>query len=70
MEFGYLLGGAVIVENVFSLPGIGRLILNGIYQRDYAVVQGSILFVALNFVLINLLVDVVYALVDPRIRYE
>ena len=70
VEFGYLLGGAVIVENVFSLPGIGRLILNGIYQRDYAVVQGSILFVALNFVVINLLVDVVYALVDPRIRYE
>lgn len=70
VEFGYLLGGAVIVENVFALPGIGRLILNGIYQRDYAVVQGSILFVALNFVVINLLVDVVYALVDPRIRYE
>jgi peptide/nickel transport system permease protein len=70
VEFGYLLGGAVIVENVFSLPGIGRLILNGIYQRDYAVVQGGVLFVAINFVLINLIVDVVYALVDPRIRYE
>lgn len=70
VEFGYLLGGAVIVENVFSLPGIGRLILNGIYQRDYAVVQGGILFVAFNFVLINLMVDVIYAFADPRIRYE
>lgn len=70
VEFGYLLGGAVIVEEIFALPGIGRLILNGIYQRDYTVVQGSILFVAVNFVLINLLVDVIYSFVDPRVRYE
>ncbi|MBP7960906.1 MAG: ABC transporter permease [Caldilineaceae bacterium] len=70
VEFGYLLGGAVIVEEVFALPGIGRLLLNGINQRDYAVVQGTILFIALNFVLINLLVDLTYAQVDPRIRYE
>lgn len=69
IEFGYLLGGAVIVENVYSLPGIGRLILNGIYQRDYAVVQGTVLFVAFTFVMINLIVDLVYARVDPRIRY-
>lgn len=69
VEFGYLLGGAVIVEEVFALPGIGRLLLNGISQRDYAVVQGTILFIALNFVLINLLVDLAYAQVDPRIRY-
>ena len=70
VEFGYLLGGAVIVENVFALPGIGRLIINGIDQRDYAVVQGTVLFVAVCFVLINLLVDVIYAYSDPRIRYE
>ena len=70
VEFGYLLGGAVIVEEVFALPCIGRLLLNGINQRDYAVVQGTILFIALNFVLINLLVDLTYAQVDPRIRYE
>ncbi|HEX9117755.1 MAG TPA: ABC transporter permease [Anaerolineae bacterium] len=70
VEFGYLLGGAVIVEEIFALPGIGTLILNGISQRDYAVVQGAILFVAANFVLINLLVDVAYTLVDPRVRYE
>jgi peptide/nickel transport system permease protein len=70
VEFGYLLGGAVIVENVFALPGIGRLIINGIDQRDYAVVQGTVLFVAICFVLINLLVDIIYAYSDPRIRYE
>ncbi len=70
VEFGYLLGGAVIVENVFALPGIGRLIINGIDQRDYAVVQGTVLFVAVCFVLINLLVDIIYAYSDPRIRYE
>ena len=70
VEFGYLLGGAVIVENVFALPGIGRLIINGIDQRDYAVVQGTVLFVAVCFVIINLLVDIIYAYSDPRIRYE
>jgi len=70
VEFGYLLGGAVIVENVFALPGIGRLIINGIDQRDYAVVQGTVLFVAICFVCINLLVDIIYAYSDPRIRYE
>ncbi len=70
IEFGYLLGGAVIVENVFTLPGIGTLILNAISQRDYAVVQGGILFVAVCFVLINLLVDVAYTFVDPRVHYE
>jgi peptide/nickel transport system permease protein len=70
VEFGYLLGGAVIVEEIFSLPGIGRLMLNGINQRDYAVVQGTILFVAVLFVIINLLVDLAYGLIDPRVRYE
>ena len=70
IEFGYLLGGAVIVEEVFALPGIGRLLLNGIAQRDYAVVQGTILFVALSFVVVNLITDLIYAYVDPRIRYE
>jgi peptide/nickel transport system permease protein len=68
VEFGYLLGGAVIVEQIFALPGLGRLILDAISQRDYALVQGSILFVALNFLVINLLVDLAYAALDPRIR--
>lgn len=70
LETGYLFGGAIIVEQVFALPGIGLLLLNGISQRDYAVVQGTIIFIAFNFVMINLLVDVAYAWVNPRIRYE
>ncbi len=69
IQIGHLLGGAVIIEEVFSLPGIGRFLLNGIYQRDYPVVQGGVLFVALVFSLVNLLVDVLYAWLDPRIRY-
>jgi len=70
LETGYLIGGAVIVEKVFALPGIGRLLLDGISERDYAVVQGTVLFIALNFVLVNLLTDLAYTSVDPRIRYE
>ena len=70
VQVGYLLGGAVVVELIFGLPGIGWMILNGIYQRDYPVVQGGVLFVAVAFVLVNLLVDLLYAGLDPRIRYE
>lgn len=69
LQFGALLGGAVIVEQVFSLPGIGRFALEGINLRDYPVVQGAVLVIAAAFVLVNLLVDVVYALIDPRVRY-
>jgi peptide/nickel transport system permease protein len=70
VQVGYLLGGAVVVELIFGLPGIGWMILNGIYQRDYPLVQGGVLFVAVAFVLVNLVVDVVYAWLDPRIRYD
>lgn len=70
VEFGYLLGGTFIVEQLFAIPGIGRLTINAITQRDYALVQGVTLFVAVNFVLINLLVDVVYAYIDPRVSYD
>ena len=70
LEFGYNLGGAVLTETVFSLPGVGRLIVEGIFARDYPVVQGAMLVVATTFVLVNLLTDVAYALVDPRIRYD
>jgi peptide/nickel transport system permease protein len=70
IQVGYLLGGAVVIEQIFGMPGIGWMILNGIYQRDYPVVQGGVLFVAVAFVLINLLVDLVYAYLDPRIRYD
>ena len=69
-EAGYLFGGAVIVEDVFALPGLGRLLLNAISQRDYALVQGTVIFIAFNFVLVNLLVDIAYTFANPRIRYE
>jgi peptide/nickel transport system permease protein len=68
VEFGYLLGGAVIVEEIFALPGIGRLVLDAINQRDYALVQGTVLFIAFNFLIVNLVVDLAYAALDPRIR--
>lgn len=70
LETGYLIGGAVIIETVFALPGIGRLLLDGISERDYAIVQGTVLFIAFNFVVVNLLTDIAYAWVDPRIRYD
>lgn len=70
MQVGYLLGGTVIVEQIFALPGVGRLALYAINQRDYTTVQGTVLFMAFAFAIINLIVDVVYCLIDPRIRYE
>lgn len=69
VQMGYLLGGAFVVEQIFSLPGLGRLTVNAISQREYALVQGVTLFIALNFVVINLLVDIAYAAIDPRISY-
>ena len=69
VQVGYLLGGVVVTEEVFTLPGVGRLILWAVFQRDYPVVQGTILFVSLLFMLSNLVVDLIYAYVDPRIRY-
>lgn len=68
VEFGYLLGGAVLVEQIFALPGLGRLVLNAILQRDYALVEGCVLFIAFNFMVVNLLVDLAYVGLDPRIR--
>ena len=70
IQLGYLLGGAVVVEQVFSLPGLGRFLLDAIYTRDYPIVQGGVLFIALVFSLVNLVVDVLYASLDPRIRYQ
>jgi peptide/nickel transport system permease protein len=69
LQFGYLIGGVVVVEEVFTLPGAGRLVLNAIYERDYPVLQGGVLLIALSFMLVNLVVDLSYALLDPRIRY-
>jgi peptide/nickel transport system permease protein len=68
-QTGYLLGGTVVIEEIFALPGMGRLALQAIYQRDYPVVQGVVLIIALIFVLTNLVVDLLYAWIDPRIRY-
>lgn len=68
IQTGYLLGGTVIVEQVFAIPGIGRLALDAVSQRDYPLVQGTTLFIAAAFVLMNLITDLVYGLVDPRIR--
>lgn len=70
LEFGSLLGGAVITETVFSMNGIGQYIVQSIQFRDYPAIQGSILFVATLFVVINLVVDLCYSLVDPRVRYD
>jgi peptide/nickel transport system permease protein len=69
LQVGILLGGAVVVEEVFTLPGLGRLVLWSIYQRDYPLTQSTILFIAVMFMTINLAVDVLYSYLDPRIRY-
>jgi len=70
LQTGTLLSGAVLTESVFAWPGVGRLMVEGILARDYPLVQGAVLVVALSFVLVNLVVDLLYALADPRIRYE
>ncbi len=69
LQAGYLLGGTVVVEEVFTLPGVGRLVLWSIYQRDYPLTQSTILFIAALFMAINLAVDVLYGFLEPRIRY-
>jgi len=70
LQLGFLLGGAVIVETIFAWPGIGKLLVDSIYARDFALVQGCVLFIAVIFALSNLAVDIIYAYLDPRIRYE
>jgi len=69
IQVGYLFGGAIVVEQVFALPGMGRLIVGAINERNYPLVQGSILLITTIFVLINLLVDLLYARLDPRVEY-
>jgi peptide/nickel transport system permease protein len=70
LQFGQLLGGAILTETVFAWPGLGRLMVQAIFSRDYILLQGAVLVFALAFVLINLLVDLSYAYLDPRISYE
>lgn len=70
ISFGRLLGGSIITESVFAYPGIGKLLIDGIFARDYPIIQGVVLVYALVFTLLNILVDLTYAYVDPRIHYE
>ena len=70
IQFAALLGGTIIVETIFSWPGIGRLAVNAIWRRDYPVIMGTVLVFSATFVLVNLLVDVLYTFIDPRIRYD
>lgn len=70
LQFGYLLGGAVLTESIFAVPGVGRLMVDSIRSRDFPVVQGGVLFIAVTFSFVNLIVDILYAFVDPRIRSQ
>jgi peptide/nickel transport system permease protein len=70
LSFGGLLGGAIITESIFGLPGVGRLAINAIYNRDYPMIQGTVILVAVTFIFVNLLVDIIYAIIDPRIHYD
>ena len=70
LQLPILVGGAVIMENIFNLPGLGRLMLDALKDRDYPVVQGTNLFFGTAVLAINLLIDLIYAFLDPRVRYE
>jgi peptide/nickel transport system permease protein len=70
LQLAHLLGGVVIAETIFGWPGLGSLILEGVYSRDYALVQAGVFIISVIFITINLLVDLVYGVIDPRIRYE
>ena len=70
LQIGQLLGGALIIEEIFSLPGVGRLTIHAVYDRDFPLVQGAVLFIAMVFSMVNLLVDMLYVYLDPRIHYD
>ena len=70
LQFGHLLAGAILTESIFAIPGVGRLMVNSIMQRDYPMVQGGVLFIAVTFSFVNLLVDLLYAYIDPRIKAQ
>ncbi len=70
LRFGGLLAGSTLIETVFSIPGIGRYLVDGVLKRDFPVVQGTVLVLAVTFVVVNMLVDLLYAAADPRIKYE
>jgi ABC-type dipeptide/oligopeptide/nickel transport system permease component len=70
VQFGFFLGGTVVTENVFAIPGLGRLMVDAIGIRDYPLVQAGVLIFSATFITINLLADLAYGVLDPRIRYE
>lgn len=70
LQIGNLIGGSIIIESIFALPGVGRLLINAIYARDFLIVQGVVTFIAIGYVVINFTVDVLYLILDPRIRSE
>ena len=70
LQFGFLLGGSIVVENVFNWPGLGRLLVDAVDMRDYPVIQALVLLFSLEFILINLVVDVLYGVINPTIRYR
>lgn len=70
LQFGYLLGGAVLTESIFAIPGVGRLMVDAIKMKDFPIVQGGVLFIAVTFSLVNLIVDILYAFLDPRVRSQ
>ena len=70
LQFGAILTGAIIVEKVFARPGLGTLLLDGIEQRNYMIVHGAVIFIAISYVIVNFITDVIYSLVDPRIRFD
>jgi len=70
LQFGFLLGGSIVVEEVFNWPGLGRLLVDSVEMRDYPVIQAEVLLFSLEFIVINLLVDMLYAAINPAIRYQ
>jgi len=68
LQVGYMLGGAIVVETIFTLPGIGRMTLDAVLERNYPVVQATVLVVGAMFMLVNLLTDLLYGVIDPRVR--
>ena len=68
LQLGFLLGGVVVVETIFAWPGVGRLALTAVEDRDYTAPQGAVLYLAIIFLVINLIVDMLYAVLDPRVR--
>jgi peptide/nickel transport system permease protein len=68
LQLGYILGGAIIIEQIFALPGVGRLTLNAVLERNYPVVQGAVLLITFSVMLVTIITDALYAVLDPRVR--